>query len=204
MAKPRSAHMPDLSALTTQVMLAYILNITLRGAGVSDYAGGVYLTGFIRMVDKAVFEYEAARVALEQYVVSENRTSLILRSVAHLETCINSIHRALNFVDRMKQYQAAPDIERVVHKTLSSHRGSIPRMRNAIEHMDEWIANGEVRVGEPVAIEVNEQGDAISISTKGLSLECLSFQTLATLLRRLHALAMELADYHEPTSWSPG
>ncbi len=195
MTKPRAAQMPDLSTFTTPVMLAYMLNVTLRGAGVRDYAGGVYLTGFLRMVDKAVFEYEAARVALEQYVASQNMTSLILRAVAHLETCINSTHRALKFVEHMRQYQAAPDIDRVVQRALSSDGRAIPSIRNAIEHMDNWISTGQVRAGDPVALMVSEQGDMVSIAS-----EQLSFHDLARLLSRLHALATDLSDYHEPTA----
>ncbi len=198
MAKPNVAQMPDLSSLTTPVMLAYILNITLRGAGVSDYTARVYLTGFIRMVDKAIFEYEAARIAVEQYVASQNKTSLMFRAIAHLETCVNSTRRALKFVERMKQYQAAPNIDGAVQAALSSYGRAIPKIRNAIEHMDEWIADGKIREGDPVALIVSEQGDAISIAG-----ERVSFQTLAALLRRLHALAMELADYHEPATVTP-
>ncbi len=193
MTKPRAVQMPDLSALTTPVALAHILNVTLRGAGVRDYAGRVYLIGFIRMVDKAVFEYEAARLALEQYIASENKTSLMFRAVAHLETCVNSTRRALRFHDHMKNYQPAPNIDGITQRALASYGASIPKIRNAIEHMDDWVACGQVREGDPVALMVSEQGDAISIST-----ERLSFQTLATLFQRLHALTMELADYHEP------
>jgi hypothetical protein len=54
--------MPDLSDLSHTTMLAYVLNSDFRGAGTHNAAASAYLRGFILVTDKAIFEYEAAKV----------------------------------------------------------------------------------------------------------------------------------------------
>lgn len=195
MSLPTRCAMPDLSGLDAPVMGNYLLNLTLRGAGARDRTASTYLVSYIRLADKALTEYELARLMLTQCVASNNnRILLLIQCVANLETCINNIKRALNFVDRMKRHQKGPDVPRLVRRFLNSSGRSISDIRNAVEHMDEMIERGEVSEGEPIALLVGPEGDRIEIANQQIT-----FVDLADLIRNLHSFAVELSDYREPT-----
>jgi len=185
--------MPDLSDLNRRVVLAYVLNSLFRGSGPSDEQARQYIVLFTRLTDKAVYEYEASRTVLEEYLASSKTFSLMLRSVDHLETCVHSIKRALRFLDQMNRYVGGPDIPKETHRLLRSYdRDGIKDIRDAIEHMDERIQRGEIAPGMPSALVFNEAGDAAEIADQKIT-----FEKLAMLIRRMHALAVELSDYRE-------
>lgn len=81
---PTTCAMPDLSLISHKTMLDYILNATFRGAGAQDQKVSAYLRGFILVTDKAIFEYQAARAALLEFLITRNRISLYIRTNAHL------------------------------------------------------------------------------------------------------------------------
>lgn len=189
---PVSCSMPDLSDIASPVMLDYTLNAILRGAGPTDPKALAYLNGFIRVTDKALLEYEAARAVLDLFCVSRNRASLYLRAVAHLETCIHSLKRAQRFLQRLKGTLRRPGMPRENRKLVAKRWDAVTKLRDAIEHMDEWIQKDKLAEGALIVLSVNKQGDAMEIAGQELS-----FDSLAALLRDLHAIATVLADYRE-------
>ena len=60
------------------------------------------------------------------------------------------------------------------------------RIRNAIEHMDELILNGEI-VGKPIMAAGSENWDAVVVSNYELK-----FEELAMVLRVMHEIALYL------------
>lgn len=191
--------MPDLDSLFVPVLSNHLLNVVLRKAGPNDAKAQQYLISFIRITDKALMEYKAARISLYEFVNSkEIHLSLIFQCVSHLETCLNSVRRALRFFDQMKRHQSGPFFQRQDSKLIDRYDKSITDIRHAIEHMDERIQHDKIEAGKPIALLVNESGDRVEIAN-----ESLSFDTLASLLRKIHALAEELADYRDPGSDAP-
>lgn len=198
MSKPLICGMPDLAGLFTPVMSNLMLSVVLGGAGSRNHEVWQYTVSYIRLIDKAIVAYRAARESLEEYVNSQNRTSLLLTSISHLETCIHSVKRALRFLGQLNRHPQGPPIPRIRRRLIESYGNQITEVRDAIEHMDKWIERGEVRPGEPTALMISEDGKSASIAS-----ETLSFDTLASALRNLHALAEELARYTDPVSTGP-
>ena len=192
---PAICGLPDLAPITHTTMLNYILNSTLRGAGAHDQKTSAYLRGFILVTDKAIFEYQAARAALQEFIKTRNRMSLYIRTCAHLETCIHSIRRALRFVDRLRK-TIGHVLERADWKAIQSHVDLRRETRDVFEHMDDEIAAGRSTAdGYLIALALSREGDAVSVGHFTIS-----FSRIAMLLKRMHALAELLADYREPVS----
>jgi hypothetical protein len=190
---PVQCGMPDLSDLAHPTMLIYILNSTFRGAGTLDISGSAYLRGFILVTDKAIFEYDAARASLQEFVETRTRHSVYFQTTWHLENCLHSTRRALRFVDRLRG-TLGEAMSREEWRTIQSHERSIREVRDTVEHMDDKIAEGKITTeGYFIALSLSETGDAAEIGTLSIT-----FIRLATLLRRLYALALVLADYRDP------
>lgn len=183
---------PGLADLNKDLLLVHGFNWFFRGAYVSDQKARDYLVSFVRLVDRAIHEYESARALLEEHE-SQLGIARKIRAFGYLETCINSTKRAFNVAEQMRRYRPAPPINRLTMRSLVGHGRSIKDVRDAIEHMDEWIERGEVQPGEAIALMVTDQGDAIEIAGHRVS-----FQDLAAVLRKLHGLAQYLAAYQEP------
>lgn len=189
---PVHCGMPDLSDLR-QTMLDYVLNSLLRGAGSRDSLASAYLRGYILVTDKAIVEYEAARASLQEFVTTRTKLSVFIQTTWHLGNCLHSSRRALRFVDRLRGVLGAV-MPRIDWRAIATHEQLIREIRDIIEHMDDKIAADQISAdGYLIALTVNNDGEGASIGTSAIS-----FDRLATLLVRLNALALLLADYHEP------
>jgi hypothetical protein len=147
--------------------------------------------GFVRLVDKAVQEYEAARGMLDSYLSTRPRTfSFILRAVGHMEPCLNAVARAVRFVDALRSSRGGPRIPKNLSCLSSSAKGRIQGIRDAVEHMEERVLTDRIVSGEPVAL-VLEDGHV------ELATERISFVELSTWLKQLNNLAVTLASTPE-------
>jgi hypothetical protein len=85
--------MPDLGHLDSKNSLNAMLNVVFGGRGMIGHPGQGLLTLYVRVMDKTVLEYEAARAALLSG--SPRRTTsgaTLFRTIDHLETCVDSLH----------------------------------------------------------------------------------------------------------------
>ena len=106
-----------------------------------------YVHSFILGTDKALRAYNAGRILLLKYTQFRNSTVLLLHGLSEFETCITTVKRCLSLADRMASHPENPEIERTVRRLLDSYQRTVRPIRDAIEHMDEDIARGEVRPG---------------------------------------------------------
>ena len=97
---PRRCEMPDLSGLRKKIVLDLILNWLFRGRRPLGQKPDALVNSFIRLVDKVVLEYEAARLSLLEYVSAPRGVmSPLFNAAGHLENCLNSLKRAIRFAD---------------------------------------------------------------------------------------------------------
>ena len=138
--------MPDLSSINNPVMTDVSLGIIIGKWSLRNDQVWLYSHNLIRIIDKAIFEYEEARKSyLEQLEILRNGglpLSALYRSIAHLETCIDSVRRALRFIDRLKSHKGEPVISRTTRRIINSYAKISVDIRDAVEHMDEMIADG--------------------------------------------------------------
>jgi len=180
---------PDLGHLHIPVIANYMLNLFLvnRG-GHNNPQVRSYVHSFILGTDKALRVYNAGRELLIKYTQSRNSTVLLLHGLSEFETCIATVKRCLSLADRMASHPENPEIERTVRRLLDSYQRTVRPIRDAIEHMDEDIARGEVRPGAPLILAVSQDGAFLEIGEYRLG-----FIALAACLSQIHALALALA-----------
>ena len=94
-----------------------------------------------------LWEYNATREALQLYIDTPNNTlSPLFRAIAHMESCVNTMRRAILFARRMRNHKESPAIDK--RKVLSGDAGDrLVGIRNAIEHLENSILNGDIGRG---------------------------------------------------------
>lgn len=188
---PKQNEMPDLSAFNRKLILGVTLNVFFRRGGPRDYHAQALWKNYIRLADQLVWEYTSAREALQEFVdTPPNTLSPLFRCIAHMETCINTMRRAILYARRMRRHQASPQIDKL--KVLSGDAGDrLIDLRNAIEHLESSILKGEISQGEPTTLMV--QSDRVELANITIY-----YSELSEWAIELHSLAEELVDYQEP------
>ncbi|MDQ3953328.1 MAG: hypothetical protein M3279_10270 [Actinomycetota bacterium] len=178
--------MPDLSHLYSKNILPLILNITLRAQSTTNHPSLAYTAAYVRLVDKAVREYEFARRALEEFVEtgSEHLTPYF-RAADHLENALNSLRRAIRHARRIRRDRDALRVEKAELPTQDDE-DCIAAFRNAAEHADEQVATGTLAEGDAIILTL--QDSTFSIGTVEAS-----YEWLAQLLTKLHVLSSRVA-----------
>jgi hypothetical protein len=103
---------------------------------------------FVRLTDKALREYDAARVELTRYFTLTNtslRSPVYIRGVDHLENCIGATHRAVLNARALQQNK----IGRSGPKPTMQQELRLRNVRHAIEHSDEKILGIPYRHSPP-------------------------------------------------------
>jgi hypothetical protein len=199
---PKRCDMPDLSNLSGKLTVSYFLNRTLGGSGLAiEGSGQAFFLNLVRLVDKTVIEYEYARQYLQRYVNSNNKTSLLLRCVGHMETCVDTLNRVFLHLRRLRTAlckeqsrtgEALPEIDRrQIPKGPDMDR--VRDVRNAVQHMDDRITKGEAGEGKaPIGLMV--KSDSIEIANREIY-----FAELALWIEQVYRATKRLTSY-EPSS----
>ena len=155
-ALPKECHMPDLSSLPpllpgllTTVMVSNGEQLTERER--------LYYRVFLRLADKAVREYEWAREAVLATAARFNAPRKKMGSgqgfhlvafIDHIENCINACRRLYALLDCVKAEECGGlSIERVKRRAAEAHFEELKNVRDAIEHVESDIHNGEITTG---------------------------------------------------------
>jgi hypothetical protein len=189
---PSTCEMPDLSELDTRLARHLILDVLIGEPGLSRREG-FYRRNFVRLVDKAVLEYQEAHSALIKQIeeggaeVIPTGAASFFRFIHHFENCINATSRLLKLIERIKCEGGALHLPRLARRSIEAHGRGVPDIRNAIEHMDEIIRKDELAEGQPVMLGIGGEGDTAVIAGYHVR-----FGDLALTLRRLHEVACHL------------
>lgn len=188
---PTRCEMPDLSDLSSINVLNLILSKVFLGAGPKDQNSSMRVNSFVRILDKTTIAYEDARFSFIDYINSStNALGPIFRTVDHLETCINSLNRAIKFAVSIKKDKNSPPLPKNLEIFSSNVKFRIGNVRNAIEHMDEKIRRNQIQIDDPIALIA--RSDSLEIAG-----EEISYSELASWIRELNSLAVMLINYRE-------
>ena len=193
---PSECKMPDLSGLDSPLVSRLIVQLLAGERGLSPKTS-LYRTNFIRLVDKALWEYHEAREAILAQMAEMNRSPeemsrdgrniYILTFADHIENCINAVRRLYKLLERIKAEKQSPGLPRELRRQVETREETIVRIRGAIEHMDELILKGEAGVGKPIMAAGSENWDAVVVSSYELK-----FEELAMVLRTMYEIALHL------------
>ncbi len=192
MGIPKECKMPDLSGLDP-LMNRLLVQIMMGDPGLSRKAA-LYRRNFVRLVDKALREYNEARGAVLADVAEANRSAKEMKKggqqmhiivfTDHIETCINATARLFKLLERIKSEKQSPALPRELRRLLETKSKSIAHVRDAVEHMDSLIRNDEIAPGKPVMMTVSEKDDAVIVSRYEIE-----FEELAMVLQKMHEIA---------------
>ena len=196
---PTTCHMPDLTPHCPPLVPSMLLVATFIGDGPLSRNAGLHRKTFVRLVDKAIAEYAKARVALIDQIDECRRTPdemartgrliSMFAFVDHMENCLNASRRLLASLDGLKNEQSVRGIERTDRRKIEVGGRDIREVRNTVEHMEQRIGRGDVHYGEPIALCLSEDGQAVSVAETSLRLD-----TLASVLRGLHSIGKGLLE----------
>jgi len=194
MAIPSECKMPDLSGLDSPLIGRLIVQLLVGEHGISRKAG-LYRRNFVRLVDKALGEYNEAREVILAEIAEANRPAEEMSKdgrriyfpafTDHIETCINAVRRLYKLLQRIKSERESPVLPRELRRLVEKIEESIVDIRDAIEHMDERIQNDEIAPGKPIMATVNKNGDGVVVSKYEMK-----FEELAIVLKKMHEIAL--------------
>lgn len=144
--------------------------------------------GYVRLIEKAVLEYQEVRTHLVGFL-TEGVFDDLHRAQDHFESCIQSLHRALIYFDRLrgfgyKREDGKPFIPRprdleVLRDTV---RMPVRGMRDALEHLDNDIMDG-------VLSEDSQVGPHLGWEVATLGSHTLRYVDVARWIEQLHEFA---------------
>ena len=195
MTLPSECKMPDLSDLGP--LIGRLLIQLLVGEHGLSPKTSLYRRNFTRLIDKAVWEYQEARETILAQIAEMNRVPeemskngrviYLFGFTSHIENCINAVRRLYRLLERIKAEKQSPELPRELRKQIGASDKTIAKIRDAIEHMDEYIHKDEVGVGKPVMATGSDNWDAVVVSNYELK-----FEELAMVLRTMHEIALHL------------
>ncbi|TSA44403.1 hypothetical protein D4R51_03870 [bacterium] len=195
MPLPKKCKMPDLISLAKMKVLGSYLLSSLTGADDKlDFRFIQYRRVFVRLADKAIYEYQIAREAVIEQINDKDGGIYLAKIINHLENCINSVRRLLYLFDRIKSDRKNPFIiDRSLRRLIESKSSQIVDMRDIIEHIDTEILGGKIKNDQTIALDISDNASEIMIGGFNLSLTDLS-----SLITHFHSIASELAVFNAP------
>jgi hypothetical protein len=194
---PSVCNMPDLSMLKHPLMSWLMVQDMFVRNQTLSHNGILYRRHFVRLVDKAIYEYGKAREAIIKQIEEANRppremekTGRIIYMIDftdRMENCVNAISRLYKFTLRFKSEILANGIPREIRRMVETKETNLVALRNSIEHVDEKIQNGAISPEQLIMLGLNEKTDGISIMEFNIE-----FTDLAFVLKKMHEIAIFL------------
>ena len=165
----------------------------------------MYRAIFIRLVDKALYEYVMARNAVLAQIKRKDIGHPLTTFIGgvpfyyvvignHLETCINATRRALRILkERMKDKKPPFFIDRIFRRNVERFFEGINCTRDSLEHIEDNIAESKIKKGQSYLPVISVDASEIEVGNQKLNLI-----SLAEVISKLHKFALELAAYNAP------
>ena len=139
---------------------------------------------FIRLLDKAMYEYQIARKYLEEEVNNSARGNYDNLSIFgfwnYIEGCVITTRRIFRIFYKIKSMKGVSNIDRINRKLIEKASEEIISIRNGVEHIDEEIRNMKYLV-----LSINSNEDGITTGKKDIR-----FINLSNVLSRLHEVGI--------------
>jgi len=161
--------------------------------GPRDVRGKLIVDGLVRLVDKTINEYHATRVSLQTFFPS-GYLSDYHRAQDHFESCVQSLHRAITYLDRLRALGYARENglplvprPRQLEALRDPVKTQVRKFRDYLEHLDEAIIQGRY------ATVTGEVGPQLGCTSAAISDASLTFVDMARWIEQLFGIAAELS-----------
>lgn len=153
------AGMPYLSvdaSLRAKRQLGHVLGV----AAPREPKGRQIVDGLIRLSDKSISEYAACRERLLLFL-RQGHANDLYRAQDHFESCVLALHRAINFLDRLRSlgYRTSdgqPLVARPRDLAVlrDDVRGRVRRLRDLLEHLEDDIVGDRIPPSSPAQLHL--------------------------------------------------
>lgn len=134
----------------------YWLRLML-GSFSDSYATNALTANYLRLVEAALQEYRLAKVEVNEFWSRHDSIPLgaMHRAIAHYESCIVDMHRAILCFKRLRKSPSVPlDLRSILqneNRTLRTDTTNklLKDIRDAIQHLEEKVLNGDIPAGTP-------------------------------------------------------
>jgi hypothetical protein len=138
------------------------LNIVFLGNRHDDKKIHAISTTYVRLVEGAYVHYKNARQCVQAYWNNHTSVAFVSHnlSATYFEDCINSMHRAVLCMKRIRSYSEVPaDLKNLFpkkpHFTTDAVADRIRRIRDTIQHMDERVMKENIPENTPFMLMAN-------------------------------------------------
>ena len=135
--------MKDLRALDTNEVGQLIVQLLIGEPGLSEAFRG-YRKVYIRLLKKALYEYEMTRITIIEWISDKRDLMKPYKYANHMETCINAVIRIYRLLGKMEADNGTPKLPTANIEALDELYHVISKMRNAIEHIDGNIQQAKI------------------------------------------------------------
>lgn len=197
---PTECKMEDLSSLE-KLQPNMLLNLVFGKIDKNfERKTAVYRKIVVRLIDKALDEYNEARSLIINQILEGKRSTeemtkkgrviYMLKFVDHMENLIGTLRRILRLFEKLKGNMQGLAFPRTIRRQIESLSTPLVDLRNTIEHVDDAIQKDEIKEEEPVMVKIMaDQGGVVVGSNK------ISFFEISTLIKKLHALGQDLVGW---------
>ncbi len=174
---------------------------------------------YVRLVEAALFEYQAGSVKLKEYWATHSSLNLgaMHRSMSHFESCISNMYRAINCFLKLRRDRKQDPLSLLLNAekagfAADSVANRIRTIRNEIHHLEEMVVKERIADGQPFALKPDgaerphftEPNQTIkTIDKLVIGSREVRFNELAIWLTEMSHFAAKIADF-SPSSLSNG
>ena len=181
------------------------------GSPSENYQVNAIANTFMRLTEAAIIEYNLGCSSLRDFWDNSSSSGLssMHKAIAHFETCITDMHRAIRAFRCLRSHKDKDPLSTSVISPKPNFINNkiadpVRNMRDAIHHLEEKIIKGEIVEGEPIAIKPDGNeiphpslpGQTIkTIDRLVIGPHQLTFAEMATCLNELSSAASRLSQY---------
>ncbi|HEX6686062.1 MAG TPA: hypothetical protein VF062_25020 [Candidatus Limnocylindrales bacterium] len=179
--------MPTVDHLSNNGALNVLLDRTLSGlpSGLPPVSSPVGLfMNFVRLTDKALREYDAARAELLLFVSPHPglRISPYLRAIDHMENCVNATHRAVLNAKALRENK----IGRAASLLTDLQERHLANLRHAVEHSDEKLLSKQKFKSSPPFDRVDPYSLRLANTSMVIGKNVLTYKELVAAMTKCH------------------
>ena len=185
------AGMPPLlldGTLRSKRELGHVLGVS----GPAEPKGRQIVDGLVRLTDKSACEYQDCRTSLILFL-RKGHADQLHRANDHFESCVSSLHRAINYLDRLRSLgYRRPNGEALVARPRDleilrdSVRSKVRTFRDYLEHLEDDIIQNKIPPDRPASLHLGWERATINDAL-------LAYRDVARWCNQLYDFATPLA-----------
>ena len=126
----------------------------------SNYQVNALASTYVRLVEAALVEYRLGASMLQEFWDTHTSFNLsaMNRSIAHFESCLSDMYRAINCYRRLRRHKDQDALCLALNSEKPSFAtdpvaDQLRLMRHEIHHLEELVMDGRIQEGQPFVLK---------------------------------------------------